>query len=76
MNTYIAYDKNTYQILGFIKNNYTTIEETAEVFQNYENYEVIRTNLEMPNLFSNYKVVIEEGELKGFEEMEVNNENL
>ena len=73
MNTYVAYDKNTFQILGFIKNDYTTLDETKEIFKNFENYEVARTDLEIPNFFSNYKVVIEKDEITSFEKMEVPN---
>lgn len=76
MNTFIAYDKDTYQILGFISNNYTTIEETSEVFQNFENYEVKKIEFEIPNNFSKYKVVLKDGELIGFEEMEVEDANI
>jgi len=76
MNTFIAYDKNTYQILGFIRNSYTTIEETKEVFKNFENYDVKQTALEIPNNFSKYKVVLKDGELIGFEEMEVEDANI
>lgn len=61
MKTYIAYDKDTFQILGFISNNYTKLEETEEIFQNFENYEVIETNLKMPSDFDNYKLIIENG---------------
>lgn len=75
MNTYIAYDKDTFQILGFISNDYTTIEETAEVFQNFENYEVKQTQLEIPSNFSDYKVVISGNEITGFEEIEREEEN-
>ena len=75
MNTYVAYDKNTFQILGFISNDYTTIEETAEVFQYFENYEVKKTELEIPNNFSNYKVVISGNEITGFEKIEREEEN-
>lgn len=75
MNTYVAYDKNTFQILGFIRNDYTTLEETKEVFQNFENYEVKKTNLEVPNFFSDYKVVLEDNEIAVFEKMEVRNED-
>ena len=69
MNTYIAYDTDTHQILGFISNNYTTIEETAEVFQNFQNYDVIQTDMDIPSVFDNYKVKIENNILIGFEEM-------
>lgn len=73
MNTYVAYDKNTFQILAFIKNDYTALDETKEIFKNFENYEVARTDLEIPNFFSNYKVVIEKDEITSFEKMEVPN---
>ena len=73
MNTYVAYDKNTFQILAFIKNDYTALDETKEIFKNFENYEVARTDLEIPNFFSNYKVVVEKGEITSFEKMEVSN---
>lgn len=70
MNTYIAYNKSTFQILGFISNDYTTIEETAEVFQNFENYDVKKTELEIPSDFSSYKVIITDNEITGFEKIE------
>ena len=79
MNTYVAYDKNTFQILGFIRNDYTALDETKEIFKNFENYEVARTDLEIPNFFSNYKVVIGNEKIIRFEELskegEENNEN-
>lgn len=67
MNTYIAYDKDTKQVLGFITNDYTTIEEAAEVFQNFENYEIAKIEIELPQDFSDYKVIIENGQVVGFE---------
>jgi len=66
--TYIAYNNETYKILCFITTN--SIVNTNEVFQNFENYNVITTNLEMPSNYSNYKVVIENEILIGFEEIE------
>ena len=69
MNTFIAYDIDTFQILAFIKNDYTTFEQVGEVFQNFENYDVRQTDLEIPEFFSNYKVVIENDEIVGFEEI-------
>lgn len=72
MKTFIAYDKETYQIIGFIKNDYSRIEDTAEVFQNFENYEVIDAGaIDMPNFFDKYKVIIEEGLFKGIEIIEI-----
>lgn len=67
--TFIAYNKDSLKILGFIKNNYTTLDETKEVFNNFENYEVARTDLEIPNFFSNYKVVIENEQIIRFEKL-------
>lgn len=72
MNTFVAYNKNTFQILGFIKNDYTSLEETTEVFKNFENYEVAKTELEIPTFFSNYTVVIKDNEIVAFEELEAN----
>lgn len=69
MNTFVAYDKNSFQILAFIKNDYTKLEETKEIFKNFENYEVARTDLEIPNFFSNYKVVIENEKIIRFEKL-------
>ena len=36
MRRFIAYDKDTYRILGFIENDYTDITETEEVFKNFD----------------------------------------
>lgn len=72
MNTFVAYNRNTFQILGFIKNDYTSLEETKEVFKNFENYEVTKTELEIPTFFSSYKVVIENSKIVAFEELEAN----
>ena len=73
MNTFIAYDKDTFQILGFIKNDYTILEETKEVFKNFENYEVKKTSIDVPAFFSEYKVVLENEEIISFGKMEVQN---
>ena len=67
MNTYIAYDRDTKQVLGFITNDYTTLEETSEVFKNFENYEVTKTNIELPQNFEDFKVIIKNGQVIGFE---------
>ena len=75
MNTFIAYDTDTFQVLGFIRNDYTKFEETNEIFQWFENYKVIKTELEIPSLFSLYKIKIENEQVIGFEKMEVSKEN-
>ena len=70
MRKFIAYDKDTYRILGFIENDYTDITETEEVFKNFENYEVIETDaIKVPPFFENYRLVFEEGNLVGIEEI-------
>lgn len=69
MNTYVAYDKDSFQILAFIKNNYTNIEETKEIFKNFENCTISRTSLEIPNIFSDYKVIIKNDEIVNFEKL-------
>ena len=70
MRKFIAYDKDTKQILGFIENDYTDISETSEVFKNFENYEVIQADdIKIPNFYSNYKLIFEEGLVIGIEEI-------
>lgn len=69
MNTYVAYDKDSFQILAFIKNNYTNIEETKEIFKNFENCTISRTSLEIPTIFSDYKVIIKNDEIVNFEKL-------
>ena len=67
--TYIAYDKNTLMILAFITTD--DIINPSEVFVNFNNYEVLTTNLTIPVNYSNYKVQIVDGEIVGFEESEL-----
>ncbi|MBR3280913.1 MAG: hypothetical protein IKI57_03590 [Clostridia bacterium] len=70
MRKFIAYDKDTYRILGFISNDYIDISQTEEVFKNFENYEVIETDaIQVPPLFDNYRLKFEEGILIGIEEI-------
>ena len=69
-NTFIAYDKDNFRILAFIQNNYTKIEDTEEIFQNFENYEVVQTNIKVPSNYSNYMVILEDGNLKEIQELE------
>ena len=70
MRRFIAYDKDTYRILGFIENDYTDITETEEVFKNFENYEVIETDaIKVPPFFENYRLIFEEENLVGIEEI-------
>lgn len=70
MRKFIAYDKDTYRILGFISNDYTSIEETNEVFKNFENYEVVQSEeIQIPPFFDNYRLIFEEGNLVGIEEI-------
>jgi hypothetical protein len=70
MRKFIAYDKDTYRILGFIANDYMDISQTEEVFKNFENYEVIETDaIQIPPLFDNYRLIFEEGTLIGIEEI-------
>ena len=59
MNTLIAYDKDNFIIKSFISNNYSTLEDADEVFQNFENYKVgisFDDSLDLPNLLK-YKVI-------------------
>lgn len=65
MNTYIWYDNNTLQILGFISNDYSTLEEVQGCFD-FNNSSIIVTKLEIPNNYTNYKLNIENNEVKGF----------
>lgn len=67
MNTYVAYDKKSFRILGFIRNDYTSLEEAKDVFENFENHEVAKTLLELPYSFSNYKAIIKNDEIIAFE---------
>ena len=70
MRKFIAYDKDTYRILGFISNDYTSIEETNEVFKNFENYGVVQSEeIQIPPFFDNYRLIFEEGNLVGIEEI-------
>lgn len=68
MKKFIAYDKDTYRILGYIENDYSTFEDTKQIFQNYQNYEVIEADgLAMPYFYNKYKLVFEEGKATGTE---------
>ena len=70
MRKFIAYDKDTYRILGFISNDYMDISQTEEVFRNFENYEVIENDaIQIPPFFDNYRLVFEEGNLVGIEKI-------
>ena len=70
MRKFIAYDKDTKQILGYIENDYTDISETELIFHNFENYEVVQSNtIQIPPFFDNYRLVFEEGNLTGIEEI-------
>lgn len=71
MKTFIAYDKDTFKILGFIRNDYSKLEDVDEVFQNFENYEIVETDVEMPENFYNLKVIIRENKMLGFENVEM-----
>ncbi len=68
MKKFIAYNKNNFNILGYIENQYTTIQETSEIFRNFENYDVIEADkFEIPENYEKYKVTIEEGLLTRIE---------
>ena len=70
MRKFIAYDKDTYRILGFISNDYIDISQTEEVFKNFENYEVIENDaIQIPPFFDNYRLVFEDGNLVGIEKI-------
>lgn len=59
MNILIAYDIDTYIIKSFIANNYSTLEDADEIFQNFENYKVgisFDNSLDLSNLLK-YKIV-------------------
>lgn len=61
----IAYNKDNKKILGFISTDYEINPE--EVFGNFENYEVVKTEIEPPLTgFKKYEVDIENGELKNY----------
>jgi hypothetical protein len=68
--TFIAYDKNNFNILCFITNDYSTIYDAKEVFSGFENYEIVETNITVPNDFAKYKVVFDEnGVFTGVEKL-------
>lgn len=67
MKSYIWYDNNL-KILGFISNSYSTLEDVRDCF-NFENSQIIETNKEVPQNYENYKLVIADGEVVGFEEV-------
>lgn len=67
MNTFIAYNKYSKKILGFITNDYSKLEDMAEVFKEFENYDVVQTDVEVPNNFDEYKVVMGGGTFSGIE---------
>lgn len=70
MKTFIAYDINTFQILCFITNNYSTINEVSEIFKNFSNYNIIALdNFIMPNNYRDYKIILDEN--NNFVSMEI-----
>ena len=64
MQTHIAYDPSTGKILCFISCDYEI--NTDKVFANFDNYEVLTINEEMPSNYQDY--IIENNELKLKEE--------
>lgn len=68
MNTFICYNKDNFKILGFIKNDYTKIDELTEVFSSFNNYKIaVLEEGEVPRNFENYKVIVENEKVIGFE---------
>lgn len=70
---HVAYDKDTQKILAFIVTNDEINNE--EVFANFDNYDVVKTDIQPP--FSQYKkytvIFDKEGKVVGYEIKE--NEN-
>lgn len=67
---HIAYDKETYNIIAFLINDYEIINP-SEVFEGFENYIYKATNILPP--FSNYKkykVEIKDGEIVDYLKIE------
>ena len=61
----IAYNKDSKQILGFIIAEYEI--NPKEVFDGFENYEVIKTEIKPPfKGYNKYMVNIENNELKSY----------
>lgn len=59
MNILIAYDKETYIIKSFIANDYSTLADAEEIFQNFPECDTgisFDNSLDLPNLLK-YKVV-------------------
>lgn len=66
---HIAYDKDTFNILGFIGTNEGI--NPNEVFRGFDNYNYSQTNIQPPFTdFNNYKVVIENDQIVGYERSE------
>ena len=68
--TFICYNLEHLNILAFIRNDYSTIFDAAEVFKNFENYGIIETDIEPPEEYTKYKIILDENEVFiGFEKL-------
>ena len=74
--SFICYDLETKQILAFIRNDYTTIESANEVFQEFSNFGIVETELDVPSNYIDYKVnLTEDNTFESFEFVPEENKN-